>query len=235
MSGRRATGALGLLLLSITSLLLAFGSAYALLAESGPYLFAGSGLAQRIEVLADGEFHPGLSRPAHDLILDDCVAVASSLYGLTMPTERRNAALKTCSSAATGFAAASPTYAYAYYVVALLAAEHSDSGAFNAALGTSRELAPTEQWLAELRVKLSEDHLAQLQPAAIAGHETDLALLVISQRGIRVIARRYAALAGFRERITAIVETLPPEQQRRFVAALRNEIAARRAAPPATP
>jgi hypothetical protein len=235
MSARRATGAPGLLLLSLGSMLLAFGSAYALFAESGPYLFAGSGLKQRIEVLAEGQFYPGLSRPAHDLILDDCVAVASSLYGLTMPTERRNAALNTCSSAATGFAAASPTYAYAHYVEALLAAERGDSSTLNAALGASRDLAPTEQWLAELRVKLAEDHLKQLQPAAIAGHEADLALLVISQRGIRVIARRYAALAGFRERITAIVETLPPEQQRRFVAALRNEIAARRAPTPATP
>ena len=235
MTGRRARHSPGLVLLSLTSLLLAAGSAYALFAESSPYLFAGNGLAQRIEVLADGQFHPGLSRPAHDLVLDDCVAVASSLYGLAMPTERRNAALRTCSSAATGFAESSPTYAYAYYVEALLAAEHTDSDALNAALSTSRALAPAEQWLAELRVKLAEDHLAQLQPAAIAGHEADLALLVVSQRGIRVIARRYAALAGFRERITAIVETLPPEQQRRFVAALRNEIAARRATTPATP
>jgi len=223
------------MLLSLGSLLLAFGSAYALLAESGPYLFAGSGLAQRIEVLADGQLHPGLSRPAHDLVLDDCVAVASSLYGLAMATERRNAALETCSSAATGFAASSPTYAYAYYVEALLAAEGADAAALNAALNASRALAPTEQWLAELRVKLAEDHLAQITPAAIAGHEADLALLVASQRGIRVIARRYAALAGFRERITAIVETLPAEQQRRFVAALRNEIAAREAPTPATP
>jgi hypothetical protein len=232
MSSRRARGAAGLLVLSFTSLLLAAGSAYALLAESGPYLFAGSGLAQRVEVLADGQLHPGLSRPAHDLVLDDCVAVASSLYGLALPTERRNAALATCDRAVAGFAAASPTYAYAYYVEALLAAERADPTVLNTALGASRALAPTEQWLAELRVKLAEDHLPQLEPTALAGHEADLALLVASQRGIRVIARRYAAVAGFRERITAIVETLPTEQQQRFVAALRSEIAARRPAAP---
>lgn len=235
MSGPAVRRAPRLLLLSLAALLLVAGSAYALLAESGPYLFAGSGLAQRVEVLGDGQLHAGLSRPAHDLVLDDCVAVASSLYGLALPTERRNAALTTCSSAAAGFAQASPTYAYAYYVEALLAAERADPDALNAALASSRALAPTEQWLAELRVKLAEEHLPQLQPAALEGHEADLALLVISQRGIRLIARRYAAVAGFRERITTIVEQLPPAEQRRFVSALRSEIAARRPAAPKAP
>jgi hypothetical protein len=224
----------GLLLLSLASLLLAGGSAYALFAESAPYLFVGNGLAQRIESLADGKLYPGLSRPARDLVLDDCVQVAASLYGLTRPTDRRTAALQTCGEAAAGFAAASPTYAYAHYVEALLATEHAAPDTLNAALTTSRALAPTEQWLAELRVKLVEDHLAQIQPTTLAGHEADLALLVASQRGIKVIARRYAAVEGFRERITAIVEKLPPEQQKRFVAALRSEIAARRPAAAAT-
>lgn len=233
MTIRRTRHAHGLLPLSFTSLLLAAGSAYALLAESEPYLFAGSGLAQRVQVLADGRLHPGLSRPAHDLVLDDCVDVAASLYGLTLPTERRNTALATCGTAASGFAKASPTYAYAYYVEALLAAERDDPDMLNAALSTSRALAPTEQWLAELRVKLAEDHLSWIRPTALQGHEADLALLVASQRGIRVIARRYAALEGFRERITAIVEQLPSEQQKRFVAALRHEIASRTSAAPA--
>lgn len=232
MSRRRARNGAGLLLLSFTSLLLVAGSAYALLAESSPYLFAGSGLAQRVGVLADGQLHPGLSRPAHDLVLDDCVQVAASLYGMALPTGQRNAALATCSDAATRFAAQSPSYAYAYYVEALLAAERADPAALNAALITSRALAPTEQWLAALRVKLTEDHLPEIAPAALEGHAADLALLVSSQRGIRVIARRYAAVAGFRERITAIVETLPPEQQKRFVAALRSEIASRRPSAP---
>ena len=50
-----------------------------------------------------------------------------------------------------------------------------------------------------------------------------------------MIARRYAAIESFRERITAIVETLPVEQQKRFLAALRSEIAARRPVAAATP
>ncbi|WP_439603092.1 hypothetical protein [Devosia sp.] len=235
MTARRLHGGASLLLLSFTCLLVVAGSAYALFAESSPYLFAGKGIAQRIEVLAEGRLHPGLSRPAHDLVLDDCVTVASSLVGLTLPTSRRDAALATCGDAAARFAAQSPTYAYAYYVEALLAAERADPKAMNAALATSRALAPTEQWLAELRVKLAEDHLDQIQPAGLEGHAADLALLVGSQRGIRVIARRYAAIESFRERITAIVETLPVEQQKRFLAALRSEIAARRPVAAATP
>lgn len=233
MANRTRRRAPGLLLLSLTSLLLAGGSAYALFAESAPYLFAGSGLAQRVQSLADGKLHPGLSRQAHDLVLDDCVQVAASLYGLSLLTELRDAALATCGTAASSFAQQAPAYGYAWYVEALLAAERADPNALNAALTTSQSLAPTEQWLAELRVKLAEDHLAEIQPTALAGHEADLALLVTSRRGIKVIARRYAAVKGFRERITAIVEQLPAEQQRRFVAALRSEIAARSPAPAA--
>jgi hypothetical protein len=225
MTNRPTRSSAGLLVLSLTSLLLLGGSAYALWAESGPYLFAGSGLAQRVQSLADGKLHSGLSRPAHDLVLDDCVQVAGSLYGLSMPTEPRNAALATCTAAAAGFADASPAYSYAYYVKALMAAERNDPTALNAALAQARAVAPTEQWLAELRVKLAEDHLPQLQPSGLAGHEADLGLLVTSQRGIRTIARRYATVESFRSRITAIVEKLPVEQQKRFIAALRSEIA----------
>lgn len=230
MTDRRTRSSPGLLVLSLTSLLLVGGSAYALMAESGPYLFAGSGLAQRVQSLADGKVHSGLSRPAHDLVLDDCVQVAGSLFGLSMRTDLRNAAIATCATAASGFAQASPAYSYAYYVKALMAAERHDSTELNQSLVTSRAVAPTEQWLAELRVKLAEEQLSQLQPITLAGHEADLGLLVASQRGIRMIARRYAAVESFRGRITAIVEKLPVEQQKRFLSALRNEIAPR---PPA--
>lgn len=225
MRDRRARGSPGLLVLSLTSLLLAGGSAYALLAESGPYLFAGSGLSQRVEALAGGKLHAGLSRPARDLVLDDCVQVAGSLFGLSLRTDLRNAAIANCADAAAGFAAASPAYSYAYYVEALMAAERNDPATLNRALTTARAVAPTEQWLAELRVKLAEEQLAQLEPATLAGHEADLGLLVMSQRGIRTIARRYAAVESFRGRITAIVENLPVEQQKRFIVALRKEIA----------
>lgn len=227
MTDRRTRSSPGLLVLSLTSLLLAGGSAYALLAETGPYLFAGSGLAQRVQTLANGNLHPGLSRPAHDLVLDDCVQVASSLFGLSLRTDLRSAAVATCAAAASGFAQASPVYSYAHYVEALMAAERSDAAELSRALARARAVAPTEQWLAELRVKLGEDHLSLLQPIALAGHEADLRLLVMSQRGIRTIARRYAAVESFRGRITAIVEKLPMEQQKRFIAALRNEIASR--------
>ncbi len=224
MTNRRTRSSPGLLVLSLISLLLVGGSAYALIAESEPYLFAGSGFAQRIQSLADGKVHAGLSRPAHDLVLDDCVQIAGSLLGLSLRTDLRNAAIATCGTAASSFTDASPIYSYAYYVQALVAAERNDPNELNGDLTTSRAVAPTEQWLAELRVKLVEDHLSQIQSIDLAGHENDLALLVVSQRGIRVIARRYAAVESFRDRITAVVEKLPPEHQRRFIAALRKEI-----------
>ncbi len=233
VSGKSRRGSRGLLLLSFYSLLLAGGSAWVLLGESAPYLFVGQGLAQRVLSLAEGNVHFGHSRDTRDLVLKDCVRIADSLQGLALPTARRSAALATCGEAAARFAAESPTYSYARYVEALLAGERTDYDRMNEALSVSRSLAPTEQWLAELRVKLAESYLADLHTAGLAGHEADLALLVGSQRGVRVIARRYVAVKAFRERITAIAEKLSPDVQRRFVTALREE--AELLAPPEPP
>lgn len=178
-------------------------------------------------MLADRQPDYGMSRSARDLALDDCVQLLASVHGLALRTELRKSAITNCAEAADDFIAQSSIDARAWYVLARVAAERKDAAGLNRALLRAHELAPAEQWLAEQRVQLAEEHLADLEPSVLAGHQQDLALLVTSTRGVKAIARRYAAVPSFRERVTAIAETLPAEQQARLVAALRNELASR--------
>jgi hypothetical protein len=114
-----------------------------------------------------------------------------------------------------------PSYAYGWYSIAAFSFALADDERGLYALRRSQAVAKSEQWLTERRVQLSEIYLAQLDEAALASHRQDLILLAQSNRGVRSIARRYVEDANFRERITALVETLPDADQARFVANVR--------------
>lgn len=224
MVGRRRRSAATLLLLSVMSLGLVSASAYALVAELNQYAFAGTSPVQRMYLLAEGKLTPGLSRSSRGLFLDECVQAMSSVQGLALPTNVRLPLIASCAATTADLVVQSPVDSYAVFVQALVAAEGDDSVALSRALILAHQLAPNEQWLAELRSMLAENHLSQIGPAAEAAHDRDLKLLVTSTRGIKTIARRYTTVASFRDRILAIVEQLPADLQRRFVAALNTEI-----------
>jgi hypothetical protein len=116
-----------------------------------------------------------------------------------------------------------PSHSYGYYIEALARFALGEADMAVAALERSQAVGPNEQWLAERRVGVAETHYAALEAYAGTGHLADLALLAQSRRGIRSIAARYVANPDFRERVTAVVETLPDEIQQRFVAVVRAE------------
>jgi hypothetical protein len=211
-----------LILLGFSGVLLA-GAAYVAASEAGPYASIGGDLADRIEAIA-ADNPPVVSMGGRNLVLDNCAALATTTPGRLISTERRDVVARWCAGAAARFAAAAPSYGYAWYVAALMAADRGDADGFASSLARSYLTAPSEQWLAERRVALAEANPDEMTPDLLALHDRDLALLVRSKRGIATIVQRYVATPAFRDRISRVVGTLPNEEQSRFVAQLAREV-----------
>lgn len=159
--------------------------------------------------------------------LQSCQAALQTRKSLEMrflPPETQASLGPHCLQIALSAAADFPTDSYAWSVAALASADLRDWAAMNAYLVRSQLTGPTEQWIAELRVTVAQDNFAVLDDAARVAAEQDLRLLVISIPGIRQIARRYINDLEFRARIEALVETMPAENQRRFVSVVRREM-----------
>lgn len=221
MAGTRATRRVVL----AASLVLLLGAVAAAYTESRSYVAGGLTAAESYAALREGRQQPGLSVASARLVLDNCYDAMQGVYGRLRPSAERRSVAETCGALAEATTAGMPSYAFAWYVAAIAAVERADPHGLVAALRQAQLTAPTEQWLAELRVALAEDHFAELPDDVRRNHERDLALLVISNRGIASIARRYVDDPGFRARIADIVETLSEEDQQRFVSTLELETA----------
>lgn len=225
MRGKRRNKAPALILAGFAGALLA-GAAYVATSEARPFVSVGETLPDRIAAL-EAASPAVVSLDGRNLVLDTCSELATSLAGRLMRTDERRRDTGWCADVATQYAASAPTYGYAWYVAALMAADRQDTPALVEDLARSYSTAPNEEWLAERRVALAEAHLGDLGPDLTAAHDRDLALLVQSKRGIADIARRYVAVPEFRERIGDIVATLSQQDQARFVDTLRGQVAAR--------
>lgn len=215
----------GLWLLLAGSVCLASAGAAAAIQEFRAFSFGGVTDASRVAALSGGDFHYAASPDSRRSMLQACRSSISGLYGRLQVDAVRNPVLTTCLMTAEAIASENPTDSFAWYISALAASEIGDVTRFNERLLQSQRTGPSEQWIAEMRVQLAEDHYDSLTPAVRAKNDDDLAMLVQSQRGIRSIARRYVGVPTFRERITQIVETLPVAEQRRFLSSVRSAAA----------
>lgn len=214
----RQSGRLGLITVLAGSLVLAAAGAVTAYQEFGVFAAGGLGPADRFAALQRGTYHQAPSLLGKWLVLDACVEAIGGTYGRMQPGDSRQAVLEHCRSEAAAIARETPSAAYAHYVGALAAARLGDKAGFNASMLQAQVTGPNEQWIAELRVGLVEDQLADATPEVAARHAEDLRLLVASGRGVASISRRYVRQPEFRERITAIVETMSEAEQARFVA-----------------
>jgi hypothetical protein len=169
-----------------------------------------------------GDRTEALSYRSVDGILQRCVNIVGGLYGALQPGERVELARLNCLETAEKAVAQMPSYALGWYSKSLFSYQLGQLQAGDFALVQAQQVGAHEQWIAEGRVQLAEDHFATLSPAALAGHQRDLALLAQSGRGVASVARRYVSQPDFRERITGIVEQLPPEDQVRFLNNVRR-------------
>jgi hypothetical protein len=220
----KARAALTLML--CTSLALGVGGVAVAALESSAFFAAGVTPRDRFNAFADREVVVGVSTASEMLVLNNCHEALGSIFAYTQPAARRHLVATNCLAIADAILARAPAHSFAWYVSALAAVELDDPEGFSFRLGRSQQTGPSEQWIAERRVDIAEDRLAALTPDVREGHDRDLVLLALSRRGVDSIARRYVRQPDFRDRITALVEQLDPEAQRRFLAYVQG--AARR-------
>ncbi|MBJ6989226.1 hypothetical protein [Devosia sp. MC521] len=174
------------------------------------------------ETLLGHDKSQAISYRSTDDILRRCINVAGGLYGALQPEQWQELARFNCLETADNAVAQMPSYALGWYAKSLFSYQLGQPQAAEAALVQAQHVGRHEQWIAEGRVQLAEDHFTTLSPAALSGHQQDLELLAKSARGVASVARRYATQPDFRERITLIVEQLPPEDQVRFLTNVRR-------------
>ena len=219
--------------LAVAGLALATAGAWATYEESAPYL-SGETSLERAAAWAAHPTPSGLSIAVQKTVMLDCLnalVARNSLSARYLAQEERAAIAPTCLAIADRAVEASPSFSYAWLVGARASADLGDMAGMNRRLLSSQQTGPVEQWIAEARVALAEEHFEALDPAVLARHKADLGLLARSGRGTATIALRYVSDPAFRERITAIVETAPDADQRRFLANVRHRINLMRAAP----
>ncbi len=205
-------------------LFLALVAGTALLAKREIFVATTAPLWDSAWILQNPEgLQPAYSISANTEAIAGCLRVVNGAESLFLPQNMRFGVVRSCRALARDITAASEDNAYAWFALAKFAQILGQTAMFNHALERAYATGPTEQWIAEQRVELAEEALETLSSRALSGHKKDLALLVRSPRGIRAIARRYLRDAGFRDRITQVVEALSADDQVRFVSLIRLE------------
>lgn len=130
--------------------------------------------------------------------------------------------LEACHQAASNTVHWAPTFSFGWLTKAYLEISRLDEKGFNASLSMSYGMAPHALWLVEARVRLSELYYLLLSHDNLIYHDEDLKILTQSWNGSKVLAELYQKDEYFRQRVVAIVETLPPNDQKRFLSSVRR-------------
>lgn len=169
------------------------------------------------QVFASETLHYGLSSYSKHRLLTDCYYIlATSGIDPEIRTNLENFA-KSCQSLSGSIIQTMPTSSYAWFVNALASSRLRDVDAFRKSYHQSHLTGPNEQWLADLRVRLGEENLSDLDAQTRLDHEQDLILLANSDRGSISLAGRYVNNPEFRQRAMDALSKVPPERQRRFL------------------
>lgn len=203
----------------VCCLLISLASGYGLWRELAPFLASPIEQALVADGFAGEDFDHGLSSYSKTLVMKDCYRIVLAYSDLDMIEESVRNVVSTCARRAADIVATTPTDSFAWLVRAAASVRLLARDEFNTALQRSQLAGPNEQWIARFRVNLAETYFPQLTARTIASEEADLRLLVSSEKGVLLIARRYISNPDFRARITAIVERMPQDRQ---IAFLRN-------------
>lgn len=222
-AGRTHNSTLSLIIVFTVALFCAAGAAMALVVEARPLNLLTAGTNERWQMLRAEPLQVGLSMSSNRAMLDSCLAAITSVYGRMRGNEERLQVAGNCGRFAEASVAAMPSNAYAAYMASLAAAQATEKSTYEKYWLLSATTAPSEQWIAGLRVGLLEDNLPLATPELFDAERRDLAVLAMSRMGIGSIAKRYVAQRDFRERVVSVVEQLPPTDQSRFLAAVTQE------------
>jgi len=203
-------------------LLVSVASGYGLWKELSPFLAKPIEQAVPPDAYRGEDFSLGLSSYSRTLVMKDCFRIVLAYGDLDMIDAAARDIVRTCADRAGEIVADAPSNGFAWLTRAAASARLLKMEDFNLALRNSQLTAPNEQWIARYRVNLAETYFAQLSPAARKAEDADLRLLASSERGVKLIAQRYIASPDFRARITAVVETMPPERQMSFLRSVKR-------------
>jgi len=129
-----------------------------------------------------------------------------------------------CADIAQSIAQNSPVFSLAWAVAAEAASQTSDWDAMNLYLKSSQLSGPNEQTIGRVRFEVADSNFDKLNADGRSLYDQDLEMLVRSQKGIPYIARRYILDDQFRSRITQVLETMNPADQRRYISTLRRMV-----------
>lgn len=173
-------------------------------------------------VVSQAALGHGVSSYSKEIIMKDCLQGLIVLAQSEMFDIKNAMLAEKCRLRSAQVAEKTPTDSFAWAVNALASALLGKTELLNTALVASQKVGPNEQWIARRRVEIAEMFLVSLDAAARSAHDADLTLLAGSYRGVRYLARRYVTNPDFRSRITTVVEKLPADQQRMFLANIRR-------------
>lgn len=213
----------GFLALSVLSLVVLGASAWSLAREARSYLgnsFPSDG--ERLAAVAGSAAPASFSDEATNALLDGCAWAMTSLYGSLRPTEQRRSIATACGEKAAAVVASRPASAYAVLVGGIAADILGDDQTVSTSIVTSRELAPSAEWLARARVALAARRQASLTESARAAEAADLAIMLRSASGVGVVVTRYVSDPAFRVQVAEILGTLPALDQARFLDLVRQ-------------
>jgi hypothetical protein len=208
-------------------MVLAASGAWAMYRDGASYLREGATPLQRLLAIPEGATLPAISDIAQRNTIADCFRVMRNMLDfevLALTDADRDRIAPICLRMAEEITASSPTFSLAWYVAAHAQAQMQNWDGFNRDLVKSQQTGAHEQWIGEFRVDLAEGNFQRLSAEALASHERDLRMLVVSHRGVRTMAARYANDPMFRERIAAILETVPEADQRQFIRNLQTRV-----------
>lgn len=197
-------------------------SLYALRLELSPF-----GLPRVTDTAFFAEFaqnagHQGLSTYSRQLLMTECYKGTQRVWREGKFDGAARDFLESCDAAATRAVEAVPTFSYGWLTKAYVAMSRLDDKGFNASLAMAHRTAPDSLWLIEGRVRLAELYNLLLDPVNRAYHDEDLKQLAQSGNGSRLLAELYQKDEHFRQKVVALVETLPPDVQKRFLQNVRR-------------
>jgi len=187
--------------------------------EARIFLRSSDSMRSEFDALSAGAVEGGISPYSQRYLLDDCLDAMLNVYGRLQPPERRRALNEQCTRQALRYVAWTPTFSYAWYVAARAAIDMGDRAAFEAYMRRSYMTAPSEGWVAALRVQLSDEYRDALSADLLGSLHGDIGLLLGTDAGANALAARMVSQPAFHEEVLAIAEKMPlPVQQRLFKA-----------------
>jgi hypothetical protein len=219
-------GSAFLVLLGCIAIALAALAGMMAYSESGPYLLRSGSLARRVVLMSSVPTNGTAvslfeSNFARTVELDVCLSTLRDL--VVQRSADAGPVTRGCLAIAEATVARSPLDSNAWFIAATLAARLNDFAAAQRYLAESFRTGPSEQWIAERRALFAyalRDHFSALEREI----DGDLALLLRTQRGLKVLAERYVTDSGLRSHLVEIAETLDRETQRRFFEHVREKV-----------